>query len=83
MKFNLQSITAVLGLILMVPGIALVFGAAQEVRQEIATNTNWRVLQTWQRLDAIRQQRQLTQVEWVEWCKVGRQLGVFTVCPPR
>lgn len=54
-----------------------------EFTQEVAANTSWRLIQTFERLDLIRKKRRLTQVEWQKWCAAGRQLGVFQVCPRR
>ena len=84
-NFNLsvQTISAIVAIVLAIPTLAGFAWAAYEVRQEVAANTSWRLIQTWERLEAIRKRRQLSQVEWAAWCQAGKDLGVFEECPPR
>ena len=79
----LATIPTIIGIILSVPALAGIAYGGFQFHQEVAANTNWRLIQTFERLDLIRSQRRLTQVEWVTWCKAGKELEIFNQCPPR
>lgn len=80
---NLKTLSTVVGLALAVPTLGGVSWAAWDLRQEVSENTTWRVIQIWEQMEAIRKKRQLSQLEWAKWCQAGKQLNIFTVCPPR
>jgi hypothetical protein len=46
-------------------------------------NSQWIALADFQRLNAIRKERQLTFQEWHTWCILGQQLGYWKRCPAR
>jgi len=58
-------------------------GYGLPILQEIAANTSWRIIQTFERLDLIKSKRKLSIIEWQKWCKAGQQLKVFKRCPRR
>ncbi len=53
------------------------------LKTDVAENTDARLINTYERLTAIRGHRRLSQIEWLKWCDAGRRLGVFKVCPRR
>lgn len=80
---RLQIIGAIIGIILAIPALGAIAWSTVDFRQEVTANTNWRLIQTFERLDAIRSRRKLSQIEWVQWCQAGKELEVFTRCPAR
>ena len=81
-----MKLSAIYTIICIILGAATLGGgswAAWELRQEVSDNTSWRVIQTFERLSAIKRNRRLTQLEWVKWCRSGRDLHVFISCPHR
>lgn len=56
---------------------------ALEVRQEVAANTDDRMIRQYEILELRRQQRPLSQLEWRKHCSAGRHLRIFNNCPRR
>jgi len=80
---RLATISTVVGLILAVPAIGAMGYGVYDLHDQVAANTSYRQIQEWQRLELLRKKRGLDHVEWLTWCKLGKELGVFGVCPPR
>jgi hypothetical protein len=80
---RLATIATIVGIAASVPVLGTMAYAGFAFREEVAANTNWRLLQTYQRLELIKSQRDLTHSEWLEYCAAGKQLNVFTTCPSR
>lgn len=57
--------------------------AYSDLLQQVSSNTNYRLIQEFERLDLIRKKRPLSQIEWLKWCSAGRELKVFVQCPAR
>jgi len=73
-------------LVLIVAILSAGFGGgvwAIEVRQEVAANTDDRMIRTYEILELRRAQRPLSQFEWRKHCAAGMYLRVFRDCPPR
>ena len=54
-----------------------------DLLDQVSANTDYRLIQEFERLSIIRGRRALTQVEWLKWCNAGRLLRVFIECPAR
>ena len=80
---KMTTLSTLFGIVLGLGTIAGASWAAWELRQEVASNTSWRLIQTFERLSIVRDKRRLTQIEWVTWCRAGMDLNVFVVCPRR
>ena len=73
-------------LVLIVAILSAGFGGgvwAIEVRQEVAANTDDRMIRQYEILELRRQQRLLSQFEWRKHCSAGYYLRIFKNCPPR
>jgi hypothetical protein len=79
---KLATISTIVGLVLAVPAFGAIAYGVYDLQNEVAANTSYRQIQEWQRLELIRKKRGLDHVEWVTWCKLGKELGVFKDCPP-
>ena len=51
--------------------------------EQVAANSNYIQLVQYKLLSEARKSRRLTFEEWVTFCKLGKALGFFTVCPAR
>lgn len=80
---NIKAVTLALSILLGLPIMSGMVWAAIELRMEVASNTSWRVLDIWDKMEAIKKKRRLSRVEWSKWCQAGKDLGVFIVCPKR
>ena len=66
---SLGTIGAVVGVLLGLAALAGGSFGAWDLKQEVGSNTNWRLMQTYERLTLIRQKRTLSQLEWLQWCQ--------------
>jgi hypothetical protein len=80
---KLATISTIVGLVLAVPALGSMSYMVYDLQLDVAANTSYRQIQEWQRLELIRKKRGLDHVEYITWCKLGKDLGVFSVCPPR
>lgn len=83
MTMNIAKLTAIAALLITIGTLAAASWGAWDLRQEVASNTSWRLIQTFERLSVARKHRRLSQVEWLKWCKAGLEMRIFTVCPTR
>jgi len=80
---NTKVISAIAGLFILFGTLAGASWGAWDLKQDVSNNTSWRLIQTFEQLTIAKKHRRLSQVEWLKWCKAGKQLHVFTSCPRR
>ncbi len=61
-------------------GGTYVYAEYDDITQQVAENTTGRLLQTFQRLSLVKQQRKLSREEFIAWCDAGRRLNIIRTC---
>jgi hypothetical protein len=77
----IKHISIAAGLIITFSTLGGLSWAAKDIHDQVASNTSYIAVTEWKRLEAIRKARKLTQEEYIEWCVLGKKIGVFGECP--